>query len=120
MSTPCVPNGVLGVGDCPATLRICVTPGAMIAKDIQLLDPQTREPVPWPAGMTAWLEVASGRFRETYPATVDGNLLRFLISGASTVHWPRYACVRLWLQYAEYPDNNPVVWLSGQVEGGCC
>lgn len=118
MTAPC-PPGVMNIGTCPAPLRVCYRPGALYARDVQMVDPATGDPLDWPVGMTAWLQVQTGGFNQSYPITVDGSLLRILVSGANTVNWPDHACVRIWLRYAEYP-LDPIVWVEGHAEGGCC
>lgn len=118
MATPCTPSGVLGLGDCPAALRLCVRPGAILVKDVALQDPITGDPVDWAADMTAWLEIRSGSFDEQYPAVVDGSLLRFSIPGTETLKWPKGASAAIWLQYIDLP--GPIVWVEGHIERGCC
>lgn len=74
--------------------------------------------VDWPAGMTAELRVKAGGFTAAYQGAVNGPYLRFMISGANTLLWPRHACAAIWLQFADQP--GPVVWVEGPIDGGCC
>jgi hypothetical protein len=117
MTTPCSP-GVQMIGQCPGLLRICVRPGALLSDAVQLTDHITGDPVDWPVGMSAWLQVKSGAFDETYPMVVDSSYLEIEVLGTETALWPRRACLTIWLQYADKP--SPVVWLEGALDGGGC
>ncbi len=117
VSIPCLPN-VTGFGDCPALLRICTRRGAVLAKDFQMLDPDTGLPVDWPPGTSASLKITTGAFTATYPATIVGSVMSFLISGANTAQWPKGACAEILLTYPPLP--GPFVWAEGHLDSGCC
>lgn len=116
-ASPCTP-GVLGIGDCPGVLRICVRPGSVLAKDIALYTNPGGTLIGWPDGMTANLIIKSGGFTGSYPITVDGPYLRILVSGANTVQWPKNAKASIQLLFDGY--DSPVTWVEGDIDRGCC
>ncbi|MBB3039810.1 DUF7264 domain-containing protein [Hoyosella altamirensis] len=117
MSAPPCTCGTVHLGDCPALLRLCIRPGAVLSKAIQLRDKTTGAPEDWPAGTTVWITFTRGAWDYTADAVVDGSYLRFTLDAEETRQIPKGSLARIWIQY---PDvDGPIVWAEGHIEG-CC
>lgn len=108
---------MLVLGDPVGRLRVWLDPAADFTGRLELHQPPGT-PVPWPAGLVAWLHlyVPGGTFDVVWPATITGPVMSWNVPAAQVALVPLNAWAELWL---DYPDSPAFPWLRGPVGAGC-
>ena len=111
----------LSLGYRPGHLTVNLVRGTQFIDTIELTDPVTGLPTPWPVGTTAWLRLykPGTAFDVTWPALVTGALMQWDVLPALVDDVPKGSTAQLWLDYPD-PGLLPFVWVTGHVSHEAC
>ena len=111
----------LSLGYRPGHLTVNLVRGTQFIDTIELTDPLTGLPTPWPVGTTAWLRLykPGTAFDVTWPALIMGALMSWDVLPALVDDVPKGSTAQLWLDYPD-PGLLPFVWVTGHVSHEAC